>query len=68
MHNRRLILLIVVGVFIWGTIHALGAYLKYTPDSPWRVWRAFIVLICVESFLAFWLLMLALRRRRKTLK
>jgi hypothetical protein len=65
MQNSRLIILIVVGVFVWGAIHAVGAYVNYTlTDNPWRVWRALVVLICVEGFLGFWLLMLALRRGR----
>jgi hypothetical protein len=70
MQNSRLVFWIVVGVFVWGVIHAVGAYVNYTlTDNPWRVWRALVVLICVEAFLAFWLSMLALRRgRRKTPK
>jgi len=65
MHHRRLVILIIVGVFLWGAIHALGAYLNYQlADNPWRVWRAVIVLLSVELFLGFWLLMLALRRAR----
>ena len=70
MQNSRLVFWIVVGVFVWGVIHAVGAYVNYTlTDNPWRVWRALVVLICVEAFLAFWLSMLALRRgRRKTQK
>jgi 4-amino-4-deoxy-L-arabinose transferase-like glycosyltransferase len=64
MQNRRLVVWIVLGVFVWGAIHALGAYLNFREfDSPWRVWRAVMVLLCVEAFLGFWLVMLGLRRR-----
>jgi hypothetical protein len=65
MQNRRLVIWIVLGVFVWGAIHAVGAYVNYKFDSPWRVWRAVVVLLCVEAFLAFWLLMLWLRRGRR---
>ena len=64
---KRILLAALLGgiaVFVWGTIHAVGAYVNYRYDSPWRVWRAVVVLLCVEAFLAFWLLMLWLRRRR----
>ena len=64
MQNRHLIIWIVLGVFVWGAIHAVGAYVNYSYDSPWRVWRGVVVLLCVEAFLAFWLLMLWLRRGR----
>jgi hypothetical protein len=65
MQNRRLILWIVLGVFVWGAIHAVGAYVNYKFDSPWRVWRGVVVLLFVEAFLAFWLLLLWLRRGRR---
>ncbi len=61
--NRRLVIWIVMGVFVWGAIHAVGAYLNFhDTDNPWRVRRAVIVLLFVEGFLGFWLLMLGLRR------
>ena len=66
MQNRRLVIWIVFGVFVWGVIHALGAYVNYKFDSPWRVWRGVVVLLFVEAFLGFWLLLLWLRRVRST--
>ena len=63
VQNRRLVIWIVAGVFVWGAIHAVGAYLNFhDTDNPWRVRRAVMVLLFVEGFLAFWLLMLGLRR------
>jgi hypothetical protein len=63
MQNRRLVIWILLGVFVWGVIHAVGAYLNFREiDNPWRVRRALVVLLSVEAFLAFWLLMLGLRR------
>jgi hypothetical protein len=63
MHNRRLVIWIVAGVFLWGAVHAVGAYLNFhETDNPWRVRRAVIVLLCVEGFLGFWLLMLGMRK------
>ncbi len=55
-----LVLWIVLGVFVWGTFQAIGAYLL-----NWNVWRAVIVLGCVNGFLAFWLFLLWLNRRRR---
>ena len=55
----------MLGVFVWGAIHAVGAYVNYKFDSPWRVWRGVVVLLFVEAFLAFWLVMLWLRRSRR---
>jgi hypothetical protein len=66
MQNKnRLIFWIVLGVFGWGAIHALGAYLNYRyTDDAWRVARAVMVLLCVEAFLGFWLVLLFIRRLR----
>lgn len=64
MSKNLLIVWIVLGVFLWGTLHAVGAYVNYTlTDNPWRIGRAIVVLLFVEGFLAFWLLLLLLRRR-----
>lgn len=57
--NNRLVLWIVLGVFVWGTIHALGAYtFNHNP------WRFVVVMLFVDGFLAFWLLLLLWRRGR----
>jgi hypothetical protein len=65
MSKNLIIVWIVLGVFLWGTIHAVGAYVNYTlTDNPWRVGRAIVVLLFVEGFLAFWLVLLLLRRRQ----
>jgi hypothetical protein len=66
VQNRRIVIWIVAGVFVWGAIHAVGAYLNFhDTNNPWRVLRAVMVLLCVEGFLGFWLLMLGLRRLRR---
>jgi len=67
--NRRLVAWIVAGVFVWGLIHACGAYWNYRfGDNSWRVQPAVVTLLFVEGFLAFWLLLLwwvpRSRRRR----
>ena len=57
--KNLMLALIVIGVLIWGAIHAVGAYLfNFNP------WRGVMVIVCVDGYLAFWLLMLALRRSR----
>ncbi len=58
--SSRLILWIVIGVFIWGVIHAIGAYM-----FNWNFWRAVMVLGCVAGFLGFWLLLLWSKRQRE---
>lgn len=67
MSNNRIIILIVLGVFLWGTIHAVGTYLNYhrLKDDVWAVWRAVIILLAVEGFLGFWLTAMFLRSRRQ---
>jgi hypothetical protein len=63
--KNRVIIWIILGVFVWGTIHAVGAYWNYYYKDTWRVARGLVVLLFVDAFLAFWLLMLLLRRKRK---
>jgi hypothetical protein len=55
--HTRLILLIVLGLAAWGIFHAVGAY-RFNHD-PRRAW---VVLVCVSAFVAFWLGLLALRK------
>ncbi len=63
MSNRGLVICILLGVFVWGAFHALGAYLNFhETGNPWRVGRAVVVLLFVDGFLVFWLLMLGIRR------
>ena len=57
--SKRLIVAVMAGVAVWGTVLAIGA---------WRlnhnVWRAVLVGGCVAAFLGLWGAMLALRARR----
>lgn len=53
-------LLITLGVALWGLFHALGAYtLNHNP------WRAVVVFGAVALFLGFWWALLASAARRK---
>jgi len=56
---ERLILWIMVGIVLWGLVHAIGAWrLNHDPR------RLVVVLACVAGFLGFWLTLLRARRRR----
>ena len=57
--SRQLLHIIMATLLVWGSIHALGAYL-YNHD--WR--KPVVVYVCLIGFLGFWWLMLALRDRR----
>ena len=58
--NNKILFWIIAGVFVWGTVLAVGAYLfNYLPA------RFFVVMACVDGFLAFWLVMLWFRRGRE---
>jgi VIT1/CCC1 family predicted Fe2+/Mn2+ transporter len=57
--TRYVLAFIMGGVLIWGSIHAVGAYM-YNHD----VWRAVVVMASVLLFLGFWLAMLSARARR----
>ncbi len=58
--SNQMVFWIVLGVFLWGTLHAVGAYM-----FNWNIWRAVVVIVCVNGFLAFWLLLLWMNRRRR---
>jgi lipopolysaccharide export LptBFGC system permease protein LptF len=59
-HQSRLVFVgITLAVLAWGVFHAFGA-LRLNGNP----WRAVVVLACSIGFLAFWWLMLAMRRRR----
>lgn len=64
--NRRMLIgAIVAGVVAWGALLGLGAYLGLDPQTPDRDFRRlWVVAATTSGFLAFWLLMLALKRRR----
>ena len=56
---ERIIRLIISGLIVWGIAQAVGAYtLNYNPLRP------LIVLACVAAFLGFWLMLLAVWRKR----
>jgi len=56
------ILFIMLGVILWGGIHAWGAV--YSGWSYWRGLKALVIGTCVVLFLGFWSVMLAIRKRR----
>ena len=58
MQNRRIILLIMLGLTAWAIFLAVGAYsLNRNPLRP------VAVLACCGAFLGFWALMLQVRAR-----
>jgi hypothetical protein len=59
------LVLILLGLGLWGGFLAYGAYLGISDQAPSHdPRRAWIMLICVGSFLLFWLTALALRGKR----
>jgi CHASE2 domain-containing sensor protein len=52
---------IVLAIIAWGIFHAVGAW-QFNHDPR----RAVVVLVCVATFLGFWMTMLAVRQRRLT--
>jgi predicted permease len=58
--SRRWIVLLVVALAAWGLYHAIGAFL-FNKD----VRRGLVVLACMALFLAFWLSLLMLRKKRQ---
>jgi len=56
---ERILRWIMLGIVVWGSVHALGAW-TFNHDAR----RPVVVLVCVAVFLGFWLTMLAARRRR----
>jgi hypothetical protein len=56
---ERILRWIMLGILVWGSVHALGAW---TLNHDAR--RPVVVLACVASFLGFWIALLAGRRRR----
>jgi drug/metabolite transporter (DMT)-like permease len=58
--GRRWIVLLVAALAAWGLYHAVGAYL-FNNDLR----RGLVVLVCMGLFLAFWLSLLLLRKKRR---
>lgn len=61
--SQLLIAIISMALFVWGSIHAVGAY-RYNYDLR----KPLIVYACVGFFIGFWWLMLAVRRRAQRTK
>ncbi len=59
MNNQRWIFWICLAVFLWGSVHALGAYL-----FNHRIERALMVMLCVDVFLGSWLALLLGRKAK----
>jgi hypothetical protein len=59
MQPSRVIYLILIGLLIWGTILALGAYLNNASG-----WAGVVVATCSLGFISFWGAMLLLRGRK----
>ncbi|MEX2142105.1 MAG: hypothetical protein WD894_22755 [Pirellulales bacterium] len=58
--SRRWIVLLVAALAAWGLYHAVGAFL-FNKD----VRRGLVVFACMALFLAFWLLLLMVRKKRR---
>ncbi len=59
MQPSRVVYLILIGLWIWGTILALGAYWNNASG-----WAGVVVASCSLGFISFWGAMLLLRERR----
>jgi hypothetical protein len=55
--TERVLWIIMAAVLVWGTFHAVGAYLF---NHNWQ--RPAMVLGCVATFLAWWAWLLSKRR------
>jgi lipopolysaccharide export LptBFGC system permease protein LptF len=56
---QRMMGVIVVGLVLWGVLHAIGAYrFNYNP------WRGVVVLASFALFLSWWWWLLRNRQRR----
>jgi hypothetical protein len=60
-NNRSLLIIlgIMAALFVWGTLHAVGAYI-YNSD----IRKPFVVYAFMGGFLALWSLAIVLRNRR----
>jgi hypothetical protein len=58
--TRQWIVLLVAALAAWGLYHAIGAYF-FNKD----VRRGLVVLACMALFLAFWLILLRVRKSRQ---
>jgi hypothetical protein len=59
--SHRVILYIMLAVFVWGALLALGAYLY---GGNRQLLKADIILGCVAIFLGLWALLLRARAKR----
>lgn len=55
----------MVGVLIWGSVHAFGAYYGYGVNTQhYNPWRAVVMIAFTVGFVEFWLMMLLFRSWR----
>lgn len=62
MTNRRILVLIVLGLCVWGGLLAIGAY--ESPGYNRSLNRGLVVVACFAAFLGFWWIMVRSRARR----
>ena len=64
--NRRVLLWSIFGALVvWGLVLALGAYLGLDPQTPDHDFRRVgVVAVALGGFLAVWLALLLLRKRK----
>lgn len=60
---NRILIAIMLGILLWGSVHAYGAYtFNHNP------WRAVVMIGFTVGFLEFWLMMILFRAWRQKRK
>ena len=67
--NRSALLVIMLALAAWGAYHTIGVFrselVKSEPDISKAVIKAAIVFVAMAAFLAFWGLLLFVRKRKE---
>ncbi|MAT69202.1 MAG: hypothetical protein CMJ58_06715 [Planctomycetaceae bacterium] len=67
--RRRLLIVTIAAVSLWGLLLAFGSYLGIDRQTPSRdAWRFAIMAACSGAFVGGWLLALWVRARRQRRK